>query len=72
MAVPADTLPGMLSLSEADAQLGVTAGMLRVQAARGVLRAEKVGPMWVVAEEEVERYRREHLGKPGRRAHTDG
>ena len=55
----------MMTLAEAAAALGVTAATLRQQVAAGRLAARKVGPLWVVAEREVERYRRDSLGKPG-------
>lgn len=57
----------MLTLAEAAERLGVTAGSLRVQIGRGRLRAKKVGPVWTVSEKEVERYRADSLGRPGRK-----
>jgi excisionase family DNA binding protein len=56
----------MMTLSQAAAALGVSAATLRQQVAAGRLRATKIGPLWVVAETEVERYRRDSLGKAGR------
>lgn len=56
-----------MTLREAAVELGVSAGVLRVQVHAGKLRARKVGPIWVVDRREVERYRRESLGRPGRR-----
>ena len=56
-----------MTLSEAAEVLGLHPGTLRLQIANGKLRARKVGPVWVVTSAEVERYRRESLGKPGRR-----
>lgn len=53
----------MLTLSEAAASLGVAASSLRHQIANGKLRARKIGPVWTVSEREVERYRRESLGR---------
>lgn len=62
-----------MTLAEAAALLGVTAGSLRHQIANGSLRATKRGRDWWVTRPEVERYRRESLGRPGRRAaKTDG
>lgn len=58
----------MMTLLEAAAALGCSADTLRVQVRNGRLRARKVGPVWVVSPREVERYRRESLGKVGRRA----
>lgn len=59
----------MLTLSEAAAQLGVSASTLRHQAQSGRLRARLVGKTYVVTPREVERYRREHLGRAGRPSH---
>ena len=53
----------MLTLIEAAARLGLAASSLRTQAERGKLRARKMGRDWTVSEAEVERYRRESLGK---------
>ena len=52
-----------MTLAEAAASLGVTAATLRQQIAAGSLRARKVGRDWHVTPAEVERYRRDHLGK---------
>jgi len=57
----------MLTLTEAAARLGVAASTLRHQVQSGRLRARLVGKTYVVSEREVERYRIESLGKPGRR-----
>lgn len=57
----------MLTLTQAAAFLGVTAASLRQQIANGSLRARKVGPVWTVTEREIERYRADSLGRPGRR-----
>lgn len=56
-----------MTLREAAEELGVTAGMLRVQISNGRLRARKIGPIWTISRMELERYRRESLGRPGRR-----
>jgi len=54
-------------LKEAAAVLGnVSPETLRIQIAKGKLRAEKRGRDWWVRPAEVERYRREHLGKTSR------
>jgi excisionase family DNA binding protein len=55
-----------LTLSEAAEKLGLAASTLRHQVQAGRLRARLVGKTYVVTEREVERYRRERLGKPGR------
>ncbi len=57
-----------MNLKEAAANLGLkSADGLRRQAINGVLKAEKIGTgqhaVWLVHEDEVERYRREHLGQ---------
>ncbi len=59
----------MLTLSEAAAQLGLAASTLRHQVQAGRLRARLVGKTYVVTAGEVERYRAEHLGRPGRPSH---
>lgn len=58
--------PKLLSLAEAAELLGVAASTMRQQARSGALRAQKVGTTYVVTPAEVERYRRENLGKVGR------
>lgn len=52
-----------MTLNEAAVLLGVTPDSLRQQVHNGKLRAKKVGPIWTVTPSEVERYRRESLGK---------
>lgn len=47
----------MLTLAKAAERLGVDPGTLRVQIHNGKLKARKIGPIWVVSEKEVERYR---------------
>ena len=59
----------MLTLTEAADELGLAASTLRHQVQAGRLRARLVGKTYVVSRREVERYRREHLGKPGRPTH---
>ncbi len=54
-----------MTLREAAEELGVTAGALRVQIHNGRLRGKRVGPIWTIERREVERYRRESLGRPG-------
>lgn len=52
-----------LSLSQAAKSLGRSPATLRRQVHRGELDATKIGYSYIVSSEEVERYRREHLGK---------
>ena len=59
----------LVTLAEAGTRLGVSASTLRHQIANGRLRARLVGKTYVVTPGELERYRREHLGKPGRPSH---
>lgn len=56
-----------MTLAQMAAALGLKdpAGLRRLCEA-GAIRAEKIGKTWLVQEDEVERYRREHLGKRGR------
>lgn len=61
-----------MTLPEAAASLGLTAASLRHQVASGSLRASKRGRDWWVTPAEVERYRRDHLGRPGRRPSSPG
>jgi excisionase family DNA binding protein len=49
----------VLTLEEAAARLGLAASTLRWQIHKGKLKARKLGPLWVVSEREVERYRRD-------------
>ena len=58
-----------LTLSEAAEELGLSATTLRHQVHAGRLRARLVGKTYVVTPGELDRYRREHLGKPGRPSH---
>ena len=50
----------MLTLNEAAERLGVQAGTLRVQIAKGKFKAKKMGRDWFVSEREVARYEREN------------
>jgi excisionase family DNA binding protein len=59
----------VLTLIEAADELGLAASTLRHQVQAGRLRARLVGKTYVVSPREVERYRREHLGKLGRPSH---
>ena len=59
----------MLTLTEAAEELGLAATTLRHQVQAGRLRARLVGKTYVVTPAEIERYRREHLGRIGRPTH---
>jgi excisionase family DNA binding protein len=52
-----------MTLTEAGASLGVSPETLRIQIAKGKLRAERHGRDWWVVPSEVERYRRESRGR---------
>ncbi len=55
----------LLTLSQAAERLGLSRKTLWLQVDRGVLHATRIGSVWVVTESEMERYSREHKGKPG-------
>jgi hypothetical protein len=59
-------LAGPMTLFDAAQSLGLAPATLRRQLANGRLVATKHGRDWTVTPREVERYRRESLGKPGR------
>jgi excisionase family DNA binding protein len=59
----------VLTLTEAAEELGLAASTLRHQVQAGRLRARLIGKTYVVTPGELDRYRREHLGKPGRPSH---
>lgn len=57
-----------MTLTQMAEHLGLKdAAPLRRLCESGKLRAEKMGKTWLVPNEEVERYKRESLGKRGRR-----
>ena len=56
----------LITLAEAAERLGMSATTLRHQAQIGRLRARLMGKTYVVSEAEVERYRAESRGQPGR------
>jgi hypothetical protein len=64
-------MDGYMTLTELADKIGVKAGTLRRQVLLGVLKASKVGTgahaVWLVSDEEAERYARDHAGKPGRK-----
>ncbi len=55
----------MLTLSQAAERLGLSRKTLWLQVDRGVLHATRIGSVWLVTESEMERYARDHRGKPG-------
>lgn len=57
-----------LTLTEVAAVLNLSATTLRVQIRKGKLKAKKRGWQWYVEPEEVERYRKETLGKRRKKA----
>jgi excisionase family DNA binding protein len=62
----------VLSVATVAQMLGLTRAMIRKAIRKGTLRAINIAapgerPIYVVEPEEVERYRREHLGRVGRR-----
>lgn len=57
----------ILTLAEMADELGLqSADGLRTQVHRGRLKARLIGKTWVVSRAELERYRRDSLGKVGR------
>jgi hypothetical protein len=56
----------ILTLAEAAELLERAPSTLRNQVKAGNLRARLIGKTWVTTRAEVERYRREHLGRLGR------
>lgn len=56
-----------MTTQEAAAALGVAASTIQHQIAKGRLLATKHGRDWWITEAEIERYRRESSGRPGRR-----
>ena len=56
-----------MTLAVAGTLLGVSPATLRNQIHAGRLHGILVGKTWVVTPREVERYRAESLGRPGRR-----
>lgn len=60
------TLDDIISVAEAAEQLGIAGATLRAQAVAGRIDARNVGTTWITTRQEVERYRRENLGRRGR------
>ena len=55
-----------MTTKEAAALLGLSPATVRRQVENGAITARKVGRDWTITPREVERYRAESLGKPGR------
>jgi hypothetical protein len=56
----------VLTLNDAAGELGISPATLRQQIHAGRLAARKFGPIWVVSETELARYRMENIGRTGR------
>lgn len=56
-----------VTVTEAAERLGLSSRTLQEQIKRGRIKAVRHGPIWWITEAEVERYRVDSLGKPGRR-----
>jgi hypothetical protein len=61
-------LDDVIDLTQAAELLDLAPVTLRAQAAAGRLKAKQLTKTWVTTRQEVERYRREHLGQVGRPA----
>lgn len=57
-----------VTTNEAVTALGLSPITIRRAIANGTLRAKKVGRDWHITSGAVEAYRRDSLGKPGRRS----
>lgn len=57
-----------LGLSDAAERLGVADSTLRNQLRNGRISGRKVGNTWVIYADELDRYRVESVGRPGRHA----
>ena len=62
------TLDGYSTPKAAAAELGISAHTLRHQIRSGRLHAEESDGRWLIPNAEIERYRSESLGQPGRKA----
>ncbi len=62
----------VLTLIDVEKRIEVSASTLRKSAEAGTLAATKMGKTWLVTVEEVDRYRRENKGKPGRKPKNGG
>ena len=61
-----EDLDDLLTLADAAEELGLAPVTLRSAIARGRLRARQFGKTWITTRAEVDRYRRESLGRAGR------
>ena len=59
----------MLTLTEAAAELGISAATLRHQVQLGRMQARLFGKTYVITADELERYRSTSLGRPGPPSH---
>jgi len=59
----------MLTLTQAAAELGISAATLRHQVQLGRMQARLFGKTYVITADELERYRSTSLGRPGRPSH---
>ena len=57
-----------MTLAQAALRLGLSPNTLRSQIRNGRLKGSLVGKTWTVTEREVERYRAQSAGRPGRHA----
>ncbi len=60
-------MTNLLTVYQAATRLGITGDGVMAAIRRGAMAAERLGSFWVITPQEVERYRRDSLGKPGRR-----
>jgi hypothetical protein len=56
---------GWLTTAETAEALGLSQGTVKLAITRGTLKARKVSRINMIAPEDLEEYRREHLGKQG-------
>lgn len=60
------SIDDILTLGDAATLLGIAPVTLRAAVARGRLKARKFGGTWLTTKQDVEAYRRDHLGQVGR------
>jgi excisionase family DNA binding protein len=56
-----------MTIAEAASKLGLAPATLTAQVRRGRIRATRFGRQWDISPAAVEAYRRDYLGKPGRK-----
>ena len=54
-----------MTIKQAAEYLGLHRDTVRQQIGHGALKAEKLGPIWVITTAEVRRYKAENRGRPG-------